>query len=89
VAIEGRIDDLIEAGWWVLESDFDPVAFERWRRSAFDCLTPCFGRIMFTRHFDKFAPSKSGKDRPSCRRRHTERSQKGMARQQKGLNRQS
>jgi hypothetical protein len=27
MSVEERIDDLIEAGWGVLDSDFDPVAF--------------------------------------------------------------
>ena len=38
-----RIDELIEAGWGVLESDFDPVAFQHWRRRALDCLTAMVG----------------------------------------------
>ena len=40
---EKRIDDLIEAGWHVLESDFDPRAFQVWRDRAFDCLTTLLG----------------------------------------------
>lgn len=61
MAVDGRIDDLIEAGWGVLESDFDPVAFQRWRRSAFDCLTAMFGPDhVYTRHFEKFV-RESGK----------------------------
>ncbi|MEJ2717171.1 MAG: hypothetical protein P8182_08540 [Deltaproteobacteria bacterium] len=40
---EKRIDDLIEAGWNVLESDFDPRAFQVWRNRAFDCLTMLLG----------------------------------------------
>ena len=54
MSIERRIDDLIEAGWGVLDSDFDPVAFHRWRRSAFDCLTAMFGPDhVYTKHFEK------------------------------------
>lgn len=37
------IDELIDAGWQVLESDFDPVAFMRWRRRAFDCVVVLLG----------------------------------------------
>ena len=55
MSVEQRIDDLIEAGWGVLDSDFDPVAFQRWRRRAFDCLTPWLGRIMFTRDISKIS----------------------------------
>jgi hypothetical protein len=43
MAIDGRIDDLIEAGWGVLVSDCDPVAFQRWRCGALDCLTALVG----------------------------------------------
>ncbi len=43
MCVEQRIDDLIEAGWGVLHSDFDPVAFQRWRRKAVDCITAVVG----------------------------------------------
>jgi hypothetical protein len=50
-----RIDDLIEAGWGVSDSDFDPVAFLHWRRKAFDCLTALVGPDhVYTRHFENF-----------------------------------
>jgi hypothetical protein len=35
---ERLIDQLIKAGWEVLESDFDEEAFARWRQSAHDCV---------------------------------------------------
>lgn len=55
MSTDGRIDDLIEAGWWVLESDFDPVAFQQWRRRAFDCLTAMVGPDhAYTRNFERF-----------------------------------
>jgi hypothetical protein len=55
MSVEQRIDDLIEAGWNVLDSDFDPVAFQRWRRRAFDCLTAMVGpEHVYTRHFENF-----------------------------------
>ena len=55
MSVEERIDDLIEAGWGVLDSDFDPVAFQRWRRRAFDCLTSAVGRDhVYTKHFERF-----------------------------------
>lgn len=55
MAIDGRIDDLIEAGWSVLDPDFDPVAFQRWRRRAFDCLAALVGPDhVYTRHFQNF-----------------------------------
>ena len=43
MSVDGRIDDLIEAGWAVFDSDFDPIAFHHWRRKAFDCLTALLG----------------------------------------------
>jgi hypothetical protein len=43
MCIEKRIDDLIVAGWGVLESDFDPAAFHHWRREAFHCLNDLLG----------------------------------------------
>jgi hypothetical protein len=55
MAIDGRIDDLIEAGWGVLDADFDPVAFQRWRRGALDCLTAMLGpEHAYLRHFANF-----------------------------------
>jgi len=78
MSIERRIDDLIEAGWDVLDSDFDPVAFQRWRRSAFDCLTAMVGPDhVYTRHFGKLVRQggktdlldpRAGKEQESCNR---------------------
>jgi hypothetical protein len=36
--IERLIDELIEAGWSVLETDFDEKAFAHWRVSAHQCV---------------------------------------------------
>ena len=36
--IERLIDELIDAGWTVIETDFDEKAFARWRQSAYDCV---------------------------------------------------
>jgi hypothetical protein len=55
MSMEGKIDDLIETGWWVLDSGFDPVAFQHWRRRALDCLTAMVGpEHVYTRHFEHF-----------------------------------
>ncbi len=55
MSTEGTIDDLIEAGWIVLDSDFDPVAFQHWRQKAFDCLTAVVGPDhVYTRQFENF-----------------------------------
>ena len=55
MSVVQRIDDLIEAGWGVLDSGFDPVAFQRWRRRGFDCLTALVGPDhVYARHFQRF-----------------------------------
>jgi hypothetical protein len=55
MTVEQRIDDLIEAGWGVLDSEFDPGAFRRWRRRALDCLTALVCRDhVYIRHFENF-----------------------------------
>ena len=55
MTLNGRIDDLIERGWGVIDSDFDPKAFRHWRRSAFDCLSEMLGPDhMYTRQFENF-----------------------------------
>jgi hypothetical protein len=54
--IEDRIDELIMAGWRVVDSDFDPVAFDQWRRKVFDCLKAMLGPDhVHTKHFRNFA----------------------------------
>jgi len=40
---EQRIYNLIEVGWYMLDSNFDPMAFQSWRRRALDCLTDLLG----------------------------------------------
>ncbi len=55
MSVEGRIDELIKAGWGVLDSDFDPAAFQNWRRKAFECLTAMFGPDhIYTKYFEHF-----------------------------------
>jgi hypothetical protein len=38
-----HIDELIQAGWRVLETDFNETAFEQWREKAQDCLVAVTG----------------------------------------------
>jgi hypothetical protein len=53
--IEEQIDELIKAGWGVVESDFDPVAFQHWRLKAFECLNAMFGSDhAYTKYFEHF-----------------------------------
>ncbi len=55
MTIEHRIDELIKAGWGVVESDFDPMAFQKWRIKAFECLTAMFGPDhVYTKNFEHF-----------------------------------
>jgi hypothetical protein len=55
MSVEQPIDDLIKAGWGVLEFDFDPDAFQSWRRKAFECLNAMFGpEHIYTRYFEHF-----------------------------------
>ena len=55
MSVEQRMVDLIEADWSVLDPDFDPIAFQLWRRRAFASLTALFGPDhVYTRHFENF-----------------------------------
>lgn len=63
MATEQRIDDLIEAGWKVLESNFDLVAFQQWRRRALDCLTVVVGtNHVYTKHFVNLVQQQGASD---------------------------
>jgi len=53
--IEHQIDELIKAGWGVVDSDFDSVAFQHWRVKAFECLNAMFGSDhAYTKYFEQF-----------------------------------
>jgi len=53
--IEDQIDELIKAGWGVVDSDFDPIALKNWRVKAFECLTTMFGPDhAYTKYFEHF-----------------------------------
>ncbi len=53
--IDQQIDELIKAGWDVVDSDFDPVAFQHWRLKAFECLNAMFGSDhVYTKYFEHF-----------------------------------
>jgi hypothetical protein len=60
--VEKRIDDLIEAGWHVLDSDFDAAAFQHWRKQAFKCMKDLLGPDhTYTRSFGNYLQSVEGK----------------------------
>ena len=53
--IERQFDELIKAGWGVIDSDFDPVAFQHWRLKAYECLSAMMGPDhVYTRYFEQF-----------------------------------
>ena len=55
MSIEAKINNLIEAEWGVLESDFDPIALGQWRHRAFVCLSEMLGPDhVYTRQFGDF-----------------------------------
>jgi hypothetical protein len=53
MSVDHRIDDLITAGWYVLDSDFEPAALQNWRVKAFHCCDALLGsHHVTTRHFE-------------------------------------
>jgi hypothetical protein len=38
-----RLDDLIEAGWHVIDTDFDGDALQHWRTQVTSCLSMLLG----------------------------------------------
>ncbi|MGO9566869.1 MAG: hypothetical protein ACLP5H_04940 [Desulfomonilaceae bacterium] len=50
---ERLIDNLIEAGWHVLDTDFDEAALRNWRELALICLTDLLGSDhVYVQQFD-------------------------------------
>jgi hypothetical protein len=61
--MDEKIDALIQSGWDVLDSDFNPVAFRRWRTMALDCLTTLVGpQHVYTQFFDDWVRSADKRD---------------------------
>jgi hypothetical protein len=49
------IDDVIEAGWYVVESGYDVTAFRAWKERAFACVSGLMGTDHpYTRYFGEF-----------------------------------
>jgi hypothetical protein len=62
MTVEQRIDDLIEAGWRVLNSNFDAAEFAIWRRKALDCVTALVGPShTYARYFSDFVEEAESK----------------------------
>ena len=52
---EQLVDNLIEAGWHVIDSDFDMAAFTHWRKQALDCIGALMGPAhAYTHYFRDF-----------------------------------
>jgi hypothetical protein len=50
------LNDLINAGWSILENGFDPQAFLAWKQMSFVCLVGLLGPVHFyTQNFKRFA----------------------------------
>jgi hypothetical protein len=55
VSVEQLVDNLIEAGWHVIDSDFDMMAFSHWRKQALDCIGALMGPThAYTHYFRDF-----------------------------------
>ncbi len=55
MSLEQLVDNLIEAGWHVIDSDFDMVAFAHWRKQALDCIGALMGPAhAYTHYFKDF-----------------------------------
>ncbi len=55
MSFEQLVDNLIEAGWHVLDSDFDITAFTHWRKQALDCIGALMGpEHAYTHYFRDF-----------------------------------
>ena len=53
MTMEQRIDNLIAAGWYVLDSGFDRTALQHWRVQAFHCIHDVLGPDhVTTKHFE-------------------------------------
>jgi|WetSurMetagenome_2_1015567.scaffolds.fasta_scaffold656214_1 hypothetical protein len=52
---DNKIDELIKAGWNVIESDSDTVAFQNWENQVRDCLCALVGPDhTYTRQFEDY-----------------------------------
>ena len=61
--VERTIDELIEAGWYVLESDFDPRAFVQWKLRALECVECLMGADHpYTQYFNSFVTRPASTD---------------------------
>jgi hypothetical protein len=56
---ERLIDDLIEAGWHVVHTNFDETALKNWRERAVTCLTDLLGsEHIYVRQFTEWVRQK-------------------------------
>ncbi len=60
---ENRITEMILASWSLVESNFDPVGFQDWRRKAFECLMTMLGPDhIYTKYFQQFVRQRDSRD---------------------------
>lgn len=63
-SLDQQLTKLVEAGWHVIESDFDTAAFLTWREAAVKCLNelmgPEFERSRNSRELSDQAESRRG-----------------------------
>ncbi len=52
---ERALDKLIQAGWYLIESDFDTSDLTRWKKEAFECVAGLMGaESAYTKYFKDF-----------------------------------
>ena len=70
MSFEKQFDDMIEAGKNVIDTDFDPVAFQQWRAHAITCLSSLMEQDRaYAKYFIKPLYVEVHSRTPKCRRR--------------------
>lgn len=54
-SLDQQLTKLVEAGWHVIESDFDAAAFLTWRAAAVKCLSELMGPEFESSHLCKLS----------------------------------
>jgi hypothetical protein len=68
MSFEKQFDDMIEAGRNVIDTDFDPVAFQQWRAHAITCLSSLMEHDhAYAKYFIKSLHSEAHPRTPECR----------------------
>ena len=75
MSVEQLVDNLIEAGWHVIDSDFDMMAFSHWRKQALECIGALMGPAHAYTHYFRDFVEQAEKVKPPYRCRHSRRNQ--------------